>query len=221
MRHLTTLSVAKVRSVGEKRMSENWALGGRHSQRHTETCNRRIIYKSLRTVGCVQWQTVGEPGTFYDFVSRGHYVTECKVAEPSVPSNSAITCAQLIAQTFVSLVCVLNTAVNFSVAAPINTERTRYFHAVTTCVSITLLQYWILLFFHPVALRPNAGHNLIIVEFLNHIQRRPTVGRTPLDEWSARRRDLYLTTHNTHNRQTSMSPVGFEPTISAGERSQI
>jgi len=30
--------------------------------------------------------------------------------------------------------------------------------------------------------------------------------------------DLYLTTHNTHNRQTSMSPVGFEPTISAGER---
>ena len=41
---------------------------------------------------------------------------------------------------------------------------------------------------------------------------------TPLDEWSIRRRDLYLTTHNTHNRQTSMPPVGFEPTISAGER---
>jgi hypothetical protein len=34
--------------------------------------------------------------------------------------------------------------------------------------------------------------------------RHTTVGRTPLDEWSARRRDLYLTTHNTHNRQTSM-----------------
>ena len=29
-----------------------------------------------------------------------------------------------------------------------------------------------------------------------------------------------LTTHNTHNRQTSMPPVGFEPTISAGERPQ-
>ena len=28
---------------------------------------------------------------------------------------------------------------------------------------------------------------------------------------------LYLTTHNTHNRQTSMSLVGFEPTISAGK----
>ena len=35
-----------------------------------------------------------------------------------------------------------------------------------------------------------------------------------------RRTDLYLTTHNTHNRQTSMSPMGFEPTVSAGERSQ-
>jgi len=34
--------------------------------------------------------------------------------------------------------------------------------------------------------------------FLDHTQRRSTVGRTPLDEWSARRRDLYLTTHDTH-----------------------
>jgi len=32
--------------------------------------------------------------------------------------------------------------------------------------------------------------------FLDHTQRRNTVGRTPLDEWSARHRDLYLTTHN-------------------------
>jgi hypothetical protein len=54
--------------------------------------------------------------------------------------------------------------------------------------------------------------------FLYHTQRRATVGRTHLDEWSARRRDLYLTTLNTHNRQTSMPPVGFEPTILAGER---
>ena len=48
--------------------------------------------------------------------------------------------------------------------------------------------------------------------------RRATVGRIPVGEWSARRRDLCLTTHNTHNRQTSMPRVGFEPTISAGER---
>ena len=54
--------------------------------------------------------------------------------------------------------------------------------------------------------------------FLDHTQRRTTVGRTPLDERSARRRDIYLTTHDTHNRQISIPPVGFEPTISAGER---
>jgi hypothetical protein len=36
------------------------------------------------------------------------------------------------------------------------------------------------------------------VRFLDHTQRRTTVDKTPLDEWSARRRDLYLTTYNTH-----------------------
>ena len=58
----------------------------------------------------------------------------------------------------------------------------------------------------------------LILMFLDHTQRRSTVGRTPLDELSASRRDLYLTTHDTHNRQISMPPVGFDPQISAGER---
>jgi hypothetical protein len=60
------------------------------------------------------------------------------------------------------------------------------------------------------------------MKFLVHTQRRTTVGRTPLDDWSARRRDLFLTTHNAH-RQISVPPpppVRFEPTISGGERSQ-
>ena len=57
-----------------------------------------------------------------------------------------------------------------------------------------------------------------LTRFHDHIQRRATVGRTPLNEWSVRRRDLYLTTHNTHNTQTSKPWVGFEPTIAAGER---
>jgi len=30
--------------------------------------------------------------------------------------------------------------------------------------------------------------------------RRNILGRTPLDEWSARHRDLYLTTQNTHSK---------------------
>jgi hypothetical protein len=58
------------------------------------------------------------------------------------------------------------------------------------------------------------------LRFLDHTQRRTTVGKIPLDEWSARRRDLYLTTHNNHNRQIFMPPVGFEHTISAGYRPQ-
>jgi hypothetical protein len=51
--------------------------------------------------------------------------------------------------------------------------------------------------------------------------RHTTLGRTPLDEWSARRRDLYLRTHDTHKRQTSMSPAGFKPAIPESERRQI
>ena len=38
------------------------------------------------------------------------------------------------------------------------------------------------------------------MRFLDHTQLCITVGRTPLDKWSARRTDLYLTTHNTHNK---------------------
>jgi hypothetical protein len=53
-----------------------------------------------------------------------------------------------------------------------------------------------------------------------HTLRDTEVGRTPPDEWSAPRRDLYLTTHNTHKRQTSMPSAGFEPTIPASERPQ-
>ena len=51
------------------------------------------------------------------------------------------------------------------------------------------------------------------LRFLDHTQQRITV--CDLDAWSARLRHLYLTTHNTHNKQTFMSPAGFEPTILA------
>jgi hypothetical protein len=52
---------------------------------------------------------------------------------------------------------------------------------------------------------------------LDHTQRCTTVGRTRLDERSARCRGLYRTTHKIYNRH---APVVFEPTISAGERPQ-
>jgi len=50
--------------------------------------------------------------------------------------------------------------------------------------------------------------------------RHATAGRTPLDEWSARRRDLYRTTHNTHKSKTTIPPVEFEPAIPASEKPQ-
>jgi len=64
----------------------------------------------------------------------------------------------------------------------------------------------------PMAQKPLVGHViLIIVATRSHaVRRTATIGRTSLDEWSARRRDLYLTTYNTHRRQTSMPPARFE-----------
>jgi hypothetical protein len=61
-------------------------------------------------------------------------------------------------------------------------------------------------FFPPMARQPYMGLGLLVSSrFHGHTHfRHITVGRTPLDEWSARRRDLYLTIHNTHKRQTSM-----------------
>jgi len=50
--------------------------------------------------------------------------------------------------------------------------------------------------------------------------RHATLGRTPLDEFSARRRELYLTPHNIHDRQTSMHPAVFETALPASERPQ-
>ena len=54
------------------------------------------------------------------------------------------------------------------------------------------------------------------LRFRDHTQGRTTVGRTPLDEWSARRRDLNLT-NTQHSRQTSMPPGGIR-TLNSSKR---
>jgi len=41
--------------------------------------------------------------------------------------------------------------------------------------------------------------------------------RTPLDERSARRRDLYPTTYNARKRQATMNPARLEPATSTRE----
>jgi hypothetical protein len=52
--------------------------------------------------------------------------------------------------------------------------------------------------------------------------RHTTLGRTPLDEWSAHRTNLYLKRHTNHKRRASMPPAGFEPVIpSVGKDSRL
>jgi len=47
-----------------------------------------------------------------------------------------------------------------------------------------------------------------------------SIGKTPLYEGSACRRDFYLTTHNIQDGLASMATVGFEPGIHGGEQAQ-
>ena len=56
------------------------------------------------------------------------------------------------------------------------------------------------------------------VRCLDRAQRHTTAGRDALDEWSARRRDHYLKTHDTDNRKTSM-PTGGIRTRNPSKRS--
>jgi len=58
--------------------------------------------------------------------------------------------------------------------------------------------YWI--FFFLWRCGPTRAMASSFLRFLDHTQRRITVGRTHLDKWSARRREVYLTTQKTHNR---------------------
>jgi len=74
--------------------------------------------------------------------------------------------------------------------------------------------------FRSVALRPTRDSVSSFLRFLDHTERRITVGRTTLDEGSAISRGLYLTTNNTHKRQTSTPLAILEPTIPASERPQ-
>ena len=73
---------------------------------------------------------------------------------------------------------------------------------------------------HPWRFDPIPGHGLPLGGFAIALTGHTTLSRTPLDEWAAWGRDIYLTLHNVHKRQTSISPTGFEPPIPAGKRPQ-
>jgi len=65
--------------------------------------------------------------------------------------------------------------------------------------------------------RAPSGRGLHHCRGLTITLRHTTLSAIPLDEWSALRRDLNLTTHNVHKRQIYMAKVGFEPAIPATE----
>jgi hypothetical protein len=70
------------------------------------------------------------------------------------------------------------------------------------------------------ARQPLVCQDLLIIEASrSHSDTPHSVGLL----WTSDRsvvKNLYLTKHNTHNRQTSMLPAGFEPAIPASERPQ-
>ena len=75
--------------------------------------------------------------------------------------------------------------------------------------------------FSPMAQQPLVCQCLLTIQASPSQSRtHPSLGRSPLDECSARRRDLYLTQYNTHTRQTSMFQAGIEPAIPANDRPQ-
>ena len=75
-------------------------------------------------------------------------------------------------------------------------------------------------FFPPCGATDPIGPGLPYYQGCTLTLRHTTLSRTPLDEGAARRRDLYLATHNTHKRQPYVPPAGFEPTIPAVEWQQ-
>ena len=60
----------------------------------------------------------------------------------------------------------------------------------------------------------------MLLRFRDHTRTHTTLSSTSLDEGSARPKDFYLTTNNTHTRQTSMPPAGLKPAIPANEEPQ-
>ena len=60
------------------------------------------------------------------------------------------------------------------------------------------------------------GLGLLIVEVSRSHSGTP-LGRTPLDKWSARRRDLYLTALNNHKRQDIHAPSWVRTAIPVSE----
>ena len=68
--------------------------------------------------------------------------------------------------------------------------------------------------------QPNADHGLHILDEVSRSHSTTHHFRYDSSGQVISPSQRFLTTDTTHNRQTTMPPVGFEPTISADERPQ-
>jgi hypothetical protein len=73
----------------------------------------------------------------------------------------------------------------------------------------------------PLAQQPNSGQGRLIAEVprLHTTHWHTTVGKSSLDGWSARRRDLHRTTHNT--QKTDIHASGGIRTLNSSKRSAV
>ena len=85
----------------------------------------------------------------------------------------------------------------------------RILHSITWNSNF-LNQILSVFFFSPVALGPFSDLGLPFRGYVITL-RHTTLVRTPLDEWSHRSSDLYLTTYNTYTKHASRSLTEFEP----------
>jgi hypothetical protein len=97
-------------------------------------------------------------------------------------------------------VCVVDSSSGVTVKSPV--------YKMHISLSFTGRPYvYRLRFFIFVVLQSYWARASSLLTFRDHSQ-TPTIGRAPLDEGSARHRDLYLTTHNAHNRQQGCTQGG-------------
>jgi hypothetical protein len=102
------------------------------------------------------------------------------------------------------------------------TNITELNHLITTGPSISLVCAMV---FVIMSLQPQLAKASSLSRIHDHTQLYIYIyiyilGSTPLDEWSERRRDLYLTAHNSHKSQKATTSARFETTIPEIERPQ-
>jgi hypothetical protein len=145
----------------------------------------------FKTHGCIDW-------IFYTY-SGTHFL-------PPTPHSvfwHFLTLVRLNIPSHV-LICTISTYPPYLPASSITTEHVTYNNG----------------FFPPMEQQPPSGPCPPHCRSFTNTNSHTTLGRIPLDEGSDRRRDLYATAHNTHNRQASMHPAVFEPAIPTSEQPQ-